>query len=502
MTLAEIEEAGIDTTDQANNNMFKYEMTLVIGTQPVKIQGYKPEGDNTPIRVTDADFTVPGSSGNGIYESSGRLTSNTMYVYDFNDKSNGYNYNSETDKNRAPQTIVTYVQVPGEVTWLKEFFDVSLSVFNQAEAKFIIKDCSASLIYPTDGLTLDSKTPQTVSMGDIAGQSSQTANWILRGDTEGEYPIKADFKGDLGVMENEVFTSWDIPISQIFESERPIKVYGSEGLSFVIECENEVVALTDSGITDGLAFRVGLKNGSVLTRYMTGASVAETEDDNIIPLTGYQNYIENSNGDRYADSSELKYGETVYSDYIITGLDSTQDIKELIINRLREASAYPNLPLEFKEAAPRTFHSRRIEAYGIDENGEKLPVNVVSVKEDESMTFAVHITELLPGAEEYTDCSGIDVYVNGEYEGKTDEYGVLEYTYTAPAYNAKKSNQKLTFQGERTAETSIMIQVLDNTTYLKGYVHDTYGNILRDVAVKISSVAKDGTEEVVAETTT
>lgn len=499
MTLEEIVDAGIDISSPASQNLFKYEITLIIGEETVTITGHKSLNDETPIKVTDQDFTFPGEDGkNNMTDADGKFTNNTIYIYDFNNKDNGYEYNKDEDTD-VPRTIITYVQVPGEVSWLKEFFNVSLSVFNQAESEFVINDCYATLNYPTDGLTLiesgESGNPKTVSLGAISGQQGKDVTWILRGDKAGEYDISADFTGVVGIMKDEQFVSWEQEINARFESDKPITVYGNNGLSLIIELEDDVTP------EDDYMVRIGLKNAGVLTRYNPNVPVLESEDISLVE--GYQNYKELLGGNRETNVKDLKYSEVVYTNFIINGIQDDQGIQEILMQRLKESNI--NLPAAYKVVKSLSFHNRKLEIFHIDESGKEVPVKSINSYMGKDTTFIAYVSEMLPGSTEYTPCKDIKLYfkditsgsildTNGVVitEGLTDEDGEFVFVYKAPA-SATKLNNKFVVKGNRTEESVVHIQLINNDTKVDGHIHDKFGNPIKNVDVTIVTREKQVT---------
>jgi len=497
MTLEEIKEAGIDTTNPANSNMFKYEMTVYIGEEEITFSGHKSIDDDAPIRVTDKDFT----SENKLTDESGKLVNNTIYVYDFNDKENGYSYDADSDTHEAPRTLVAYVQTPGEISWLKEFFNVTLTVTNQAEERFWLTNCHALLNFPESGLTLMSDNADT-SLGyeataggetfpnTIKGQQTAEAKWILRGDIAGEYNISADFGGKLGSVTNGEFDDWDTPIDITFESDRPIKVYGTEGLSVVVEYEDETDPVSD------YMFRIGIRNRSVLTRYLPDVVIDENEF--VKAVEGYHNYKELISGKRLPSEAEtLEYGETVYSNFTVSGISEDDDIAGIIIKRLQESNV--NLPVEYVKVRPLGFHERKIDLYTVDDEGHEIEADAhaMSAYPGTKIKFGIHLTELLPGSDDYVDCKNEKVYLDDEYIGKTNDNGILIYEYTVP--EGKNISKKLTFKGNRTVEDNVFVQILDDTVVIKGHVHDMYGNPIKKAIVTVDGrsleTEKDGSFE-------
>ena len=84
--------------------------------------------------------------------------------------------------------------IPVQAKWLKEFYDVSMSISNLGSQGFTLTGGSAQLELPTapDGsspLSLPALFGQDQSdlqqVADIPGGGTQSVNWIVRGDEEG-----------------------------------------------------------------------------------------------------------------------------------------------------------------------------------------------------------------------------------------------------------------------------------------------------------------------------
>lgn len=490
MTYKEIKEQGIDTTDPANQNVYKFSMTVVLGNEEIKMEGHKIN-DNTPIKITDKDFTVEYTGGTGGYGTKyrgGVPASNTIYIFSLDE--DDVVYDSSVDAT-PPKTALVHIQVPGEAKWLKEFFDVQLSVYNQAEEAFWLTNCQATLGELPTGLTMISQNKQ-VSLGTLKGQESTTANWTLRGDTRGEYDVSANFSGILGSVskEDNEYHVWqdkngnDRVISADFVTETPIKVYGEDGLSLVVEYENDITE------TDDYMFRVGLRNRSVLTRYEPSVKLDVAKSSGRVKeKEGFINYKTLINGklETLGEEPSLKYGETVYSDYILPGVNPNDEVLRIIVEAV-EGNLF-DLPIEYSRVAPLTFNKRKLEVYTKNEHGEYIPASAFRAMNDSTVDFCLYVSELLPGAEEYTPSNDVDVYLNGTKIGKTDSTGKAIYEYKVP--NEIGANKSLAFKGNRTDEQIIGMQIVDSGVELTGYVHDAFGNSLNGALIEVINPSDD-----------
>ena len=221
MTLEEIKAAGIDLSKPENQNVYEYTVNLVYGGYEFKSKGYTTEPDK-PIRVE-----VPENS-----PVDGSTTDIMLWI-------------------TKGTSLIAVLEIPEKTSWLKEFYDVQLDVYNQSGEEFSLDDCKAVLNFDSDGMSIVSdasdnySSSETVNMGTINGQEHKYVNWILRGDKEGSYDISADFSGTLRDFNED--------INVTFDSSTPIKVYGGEGLKQKIQLDDNI----DNGY---VYFAVGFAN--------------------------------------------------------------------------------------------------------------------------------------------------------------------------------------------------------------------------------------------------
>lgn len=216
MTFDEIVAAGIDINAAENRHVVKINVTLYYESKPVKSTIYW-----NGVTVKSEPVYIKTDSGTR------KLTPTII------GGSSGYG-GSSSGSSSLNNPTVAYLDVPVEFSFLKEFFDVKLHIINHASSQFSLLDNTVKLNVP-DGLSIV-KTNYTDDSAvryipEIAGQSQETVNWVLRGDKAGEYDISADFLGMLSYF-NE-------PISATFVSDQKIQVQGAAALDVEIETARE-----------------------------------------------------------------------------------------------------------------------------------------------------------------------------------------------------------------------------------------------------------------------
>lgn len=213
LDLQEIENLGIDTSAPENQYVYNYHVNI------------KTDDPENPKKFL---ITVNGE---------GELV-NTDSYFDFNGVKFGI-IDMNTDHVQYVGVIPS--SVPGEppsvvlldvsttFTWLKEFFNVSLTVQNNASHEFYIGNANAKITLP-EGMSLaktNTDNSSSRSMGTIYGGETSTVSWIVRGDTAGEYDIFADFSG--------ILAPFNEPVTTKFKTDKPVKVYGGDALKLTIK---------------------------------------------------------------------------------------------------------------------------------------------------------------------------------------------------------------------------------------------------------------------------
>ena len=215
LDLQEIENLGIDTSAPENQYVYNYNVNVKTDDpqNPKKFQ-ITVNGDGELIN-TDSWFEF-----NGV--KFGILDMNTDHV-------RYVGVIPSTVPGEPPSVVL--LDVSTTFTWLKEFFNVSLTVQNNASHEFYIGNTNAKITLP-NGMSLaktNTDNSPSRSMGTIYGGETSTVSWIVRGDTAGTYDIFADFSG--------ILAPFNEPVTTKFKTDKPIKVYGGDALKLVIEQE-------------------------------------------------------------------------------------------------------------------------------------------------------------------------------------------------------------------------------------------------------------------------
>lgn len=208
---------GIDINDP--ENQFVYEYTIDYGKDgelkftlsPTK--GIIGEVTGTIQKERDGVFTV-------VKTITGEQNRRVRTEY------GGYG----TGNSGIPVSVAVF-NVTTHLSWLKQFYDVDLTITNNADDDFSIQNSQAVLNLP-DGLSLadtDRKESLVQVMGKngvIGGTETKSVSWTVRGDSAGSYDLSAEFTGVLMPLNEDV--------KVIFETDKPLVVYGGEGLKLDI----------------------------------------------------------------------------------------------------------------------------------------------------------------------------------------------------------------------------------------------------------------------------
>ncbi|PLT31762.1 choice-of-anchor L domain-containing protein [Peribacillus deserti] len=287
MTIEEMMAARIDVKDPDNRWFYKFEAHLAFQGKPIDITYY---GDNTGEMYN----AQPWNLGGGYY----------LYPYLI-----PVNYKDSSVK--VP--MIAYMIVPGEISWLKEFFRAQLAIENLAPPQFTLVDSKVALKLPK-GLSLASvRENQTleVDIGDIKGGGTIYHEWYIRGDEKGQYDLEAVFTSKLQPM--------NIPVEAKFVTPKPITVWGDDALEMHIRAEKTAIA--------GMPYKVqmGIKNVSDAPIYYLNFELKEDGKFNYFysPKTRISNSIE-----------EIKPNETVFFKYLlIPRISGTLDVSKSFVLR-------------------------------------------------------------------------------------------------------------------------------------------------------------------------
>ena len=216
LDINEIVALGIDVTAPENQFVYQYELDY---------------GKNGVLK-----FKV-NALGDIIGEVNGKIQTERDGVYTTvatikgeKDRAVSTEYGGYGNGGGVPVSVAVF-NVTTEISWLKEFFDVDLTITNNASDDFYIDNSKAVLSLPS-GLSLagTSRGEDLVQiMGDngrIGGKEEKSASWIIRGDKPGSYDLSAEFTGVLMPLGESVKT--------VFKTESPLVVHDGTGLKLDI----------------------------------------------------------------------------------------------------------------------------------------------------------------------------------------------------------------------------------------------------------------------------
>lgn len=349
MTLEEIKAAGIKLDEEANQNVFKFKTTLYYKNEEIPVEGTYSGGqwhwDDEEYKVDDRiikPVLIPIPDSDSYWNYSG-----------------GGNGGSGGDGSQmtVKEPMIAVLEIPGEGSWLKDFFDVELTVLNQADSEFYVDNCKATLKVPS-GLTLMDSNYTTaspeVSMGTIQGGSSASAHWILRGDEAGEYEVGADFSGTL--------RDFGASIQASFKVKEPFKVRGGENIWVDIITESSILDYTDGAI------RVGIRNEDENPVYCPNLKLDKVHLVKSWKASG----LSTVNTSREV----LETGEELWYDYIIDRDDwedliGAEDTTFNLVDQITEQISGVEVNFTMKTVEPLTISPDKIEVYEYDsETGE------------------------------------------------------------------------------------------------------------------------------------
>jgi hypothetical protein len=190
--LAQSDAAGIDVNDPANQDVVQFTINLAFETSS--------GGGGGSGGGAGGGFDFCGYwNGNQLVGSIPWFDAPAACIFPNAEgyySAGGFNfYPSATESSGS----IVFLVIPGQATMLKEFFDVSFMITNLSAPGFDLTGGDATLDVPAGMSLAPTSVPQflTQAVADIPGGSSQTVQWIIRGDTEGSYNLSATYNGFL-----------------------------------------------------------------------------------------------------------------------------------------------------------------------------------------------------------------------------------------------------------------------------------------------------------------
>lgn len=320
LTLEEIEDLGIDTSDPANQHVTQYTVSLTINGTTASVP--VPVNDDDEVVGPQAEECPPDHSCPPAHWGGG-----VAVVGD---------YEPEGAGGRGPSIVWL---VSAKSAFLKEFFEVSLTVTNLAPDPFTFTEGSATLSLPA-GLSLaPTARPQraTAPLDDIAGGGSAGTTWIVRGDVAGDHHVSVAYNGILDPV--------GAGINLQAQTFTPIHVVGGDAVKFIVDAE------TTAYRNLPYRFRVGLQNTSTTSIHAASVEVNARIDGTVRQPCGDPGPF---------SAASIAPGQILWSsDYArISTLDGSINLEESFVKKVvGETSTDPELrthaPLHTPQTAPK-----------------------------------------------------------------------------------------------------------------------------------------------------
>ena len=256
MSRDQIVAAGINPADPANQNVYQFEIHLAFFPTPSSGSG---SGASCPVSIQGdlnansvINPVISNCSGEGVPPIVPNGQCDLCFGW------GGYMivgfphqiFGSSPGSPGNPSIL--WMIIPGKAKWLKEFFDVKMIVSNLAPAGsgFSLDGGSVALGALPSGLSLAPTAvaqTQSQTVGDIPAGGSASADWILRGDTEGYYAVTGNYTGTL----DPIGVGLSLPISTV---QGAIHVWGGSAIHMIVDADDQT--------TVGYPYlvRIGLQN--------------------------------------------------------------------------------------------------------------------------------------------------------------------------------------------------------------------------------------------------
>ena len=254
ITPSEAAARGVNLTDPANTGVFDFTLSMKIGPLPVPniILPTTPVAAGTTVTQT---FDIPqgfggggGGGGGGGYGGGYGGGVGTLTVY-----------------YPTPDPTIhtdTWIIIPGEIRFLKQFFDATVFVKNNSS--YPINNAQASLALP-NGVSFPDLfgSPQQISqsLGTIAAQGQAAGNWVLRGDLAGDYKVTGSATGVIALGGSNVNLNSSLQSGTFTVAEPKISVqFGTPSVVHAGQPFDITIAITNQSTIDLNGVQVKIKS--------------------------------------------------------------------------------------------------------------------------------------------------------------------------------------------------------------------------------------------------
>ncbi len=235
MSLKEIEEAGINVNDPANQNVYEFEVRLAFLPEPaenVTLHCYINKAGEF-VGACTGGGGGGGGGGWGGWGGGGGGGPGGPGCSPHECVGGGI---VVIPRIVEKHPVIQWLILRGKATFLKQFFDVTQIVQNLSPEPFKFAPGTATLNIPSGMSLAPTATPQTAtqSVPAIDGNSSAETNWIVRGDKPGFYLLSANYHSKLEPFE--------APVEFEAQLATPLHIWGVEALELHVKAEEGFLA--------------------------------------------------------------------------------------------------------------------------------------------------------------------------------------------------------------------------------------------------------------------
>ena len=245
LTPQQIADRGVNLADPTNYGVFDFTLSLKIGPLPVPnvVLPTTPVAPGTTVTQT---FDIPAGFGGGGSGGSGGGGGGGGY---------GGGVGTLTVYYPTPDPTIhtdTWIIIPGEIRFLKQFFDATVFVKNNSS--YPINNVQAALTLPA-GLSfpdLFGSPQQTAqSLGTIDANSQKQGSWVLRGDLAGTYKVTGSATGTIALGGGGVNLNSSLQSGEFVVADPKISVrFGTPSVVYAGQPFNITINITNQSIID------------------------------------------------------------------------------------------------------------------------------------------------------------------------------------------------------------------------------------------------------------
>lgn len=420
------EKAGLDisdiTNDPANNHVLRYDVKLEYTTLNIYYDGEKT--------------TVVGGGGRYIPV-------------------------------MVNEEIVVILEIPVGVKFLKEFYNVKLYIMNNASEDFSLTNNKVQLNVP-DGLTVMEElgAAAKTEIDVIPGNSTETVEWILRGDKSGEYALSAEYSGML--------SDFNAPVMAHFESEDKLKVYGVDNLELTMQIPD---AFTNGEFYYNLIMKNTAEAGEdAADMYLPGM---EAEGELMHSI-----HVDENGSEAYVNvlPEVLRAGERIEQFYRIT---------DQISNQLAQYPNYKDFVFYFKNA-----WVKELSSYGVKLNIEVISAEEMAAKYEKYRALPAENIETAFSGAVYGYEEGDAVLTASAVPAANADYEELTYLWFDTAYNQIGSGSTFAIpKGKAAGKYHYHLMVVSTRKDNGKKAETDYQDIVVEIAPKEVQLIWKGQEE-------